>query len=251
MGVLSKPNRFGGIILVRVLLVEDDIALSYGVEYALKKEGFSITPCKNIKEARGKISEDIDLILLDIMLPDGNGYDFCEEVRKKSDVPIIFMTALEEEANIVLGLDLGGDDYLSKPVRIKELVSRINALLRRRKKEGSSNLYERIVSKDIVIETSKCRVWVRNKQVALTAGEYKLLLLLIENKEKVLSRDTLLERLWDIDSNFVENNTLNVYIKRLREKIEEDVGKPKYIKTIRGIGYMWSEEVDDVDIGCN
>jgi two-component system response regulator VicR len=235
-------------IMTRILLVEDDIALSYGVEYALKKEGFNIISSKNIKEAKEGLNEEIDLILLDITLPDGSGYDFCREVRVKSDVPIIFMTALDEEVNIVMGLDFGGDDYITKPVRIKELVSRINAVLRRRRKEGLNSQGQRIFSGDIVIEPLKCRVWIRDKEVTLTAIEYKLLLLFIENKGNMLSRNTLLEKLWDAHGNFVDSNTLNVYVKRLREKLKEDISEYKYIETVRGLGYRWSEGVKSIEI---
>jgi two-component system response regulator VicR len=240
--------RNGVKIMTRILLVEDDIALSYGVEYALKKEGFNIISSKNIKEAKEGLNEEIDLILLDITLPDGSGYDFCREVRGKSDVPIIFMTALDEEVNIVLGLDFGGDDYITKPVRIKELVSRINAVLRRRRKDGSNGQGQRLFSGDIVIEPLKCRVWINDKEVTLTAIEYKLLLLFIENKGNVLSRNTLLEKLWDVDGNFVDSNTLNVYVKRLREKLKEDIREHKYIETVRGLGYRWSEEGESIEI---
>lgn len=233
--------------MTKILLVEDDIALSYGVEYALRKEGFNMISSKNLKEAKASLNEEIDLILLDITLPDGSGYDFCREVRGKSDVPIIFMTALDEEVNIVLGLDFGGDDYITKPVRIKELVSRINAVLRRRRKDGSNAQVQKILSGEIVIEPLKCRVWIKDKEIILTAIEYKLLLLFIENKGNVLSRNTLLEKLWDAHGNFVDGNTLNVYVKRLREKLEEDIRNDKYIETVRGIGYRWSEEVKSIE----
>ena len=234
--------------MTKILLVEDDIALSYGVVYALKKEGFNVISSKNIKEAKETLNKEIDLILLDITLPDGSGYDFCKEVRGKSDVPIIFMTALDEEVNIVLGLDFGGDDYITKPVRVKELVSRINAVLRRRRKDGLSAQGQRLFSGDIVIEPLKCKVRINDKEVILTTLEYKLLLLFIENQGNVLSRNTLLEKLWDVDGNFVDSNTLNVYVKRLREKLKEDINKYKYIETVRGMGYRWNEEVKSIEV---
>ncbi|MBK1809693.1 response regulator transcription factor [Clostridium sp. YIM B02505] len=227
---------------MNILLVEDDMALSMGMEYALKKEEFQVKVCKNLKESRMQFSDDIDIILLDIMLPDGNGYEFCKEVREKSNVPIIFMTALEEESNIVMGLDIGGDDYITKPVRIKELVSRINAVMRRRGLEKESDS-SRLISGDIIVEPLKCKVYVNKVEVQLTTAEYKLLLLLMENKGNVLPRNTILEKLWDCDGSFVDGNTLNVYIKRLREKLEEDIKASRYIETIRGFGYRWKEEV--------
>ncbi|MBN3376769.1 DNA-binding response regulator, partial [Clostridium botulinum] len=160
------------------------------------------------------------------------------------------MTACDEEANVVLGLDMGGDDYITKPIRIRELLSRINAVLRRRTKEAelkNKNIKEdniknnKIISKDIIIEPLKAKVFKGEEEILLTAGEYKLLLILLENKGNVLSRNILLEKIWDVDGSFVDGNTLNVYIKRLREKIEKDPKKPEYIETVRGIGYRWSE----------
>ncbi|WP_032120550.1 response regulator transcription factor [Clostridium amazonitimonense] len=225
----------------KILLLEDDVTLSIGLEYALKKEGFNVKKAKNLNEARTNLKEDsFDLLLLDLMLPDGSGYDICREVRESSSVPVIFMTACDEEANVVLGLDLGGDDYIVKPIRVKELLSRINAVLRRHNKNSIEQV---IVSGKIAIEPLKAKVTKDSEEVILTAAEYKLLLILIENKGNVLSRNVLLEKLWDIEGNFVDSNTLNVYVKRLREKIEEDFKNPKYIETVRGIGYRWTEEV--------
>ncbi|QNU65968.1 response regulator transcription factor [Ruminiclostridium herbifermentans] len=226
---------------MNILLVEDDAPLAMGIEYTLKKQGFSVTIAKNIKEAHAFFNAEINLILLDVTLPDGNGYDFCKNIRLTSDVPIIFMTALDDEPNVVFGLDIGGDDYITKPVRTSELVSRINALMRRQKNSLGGVGTTSITSGNIVVEPLKCKVSVNGEEVYLTAVEYKLLLLLIENKGKVLNRNTIIEKLWDIDGNFVDYNTLNVYMKRLREKIETDAYK--HIETIRGIGYMWKNEV--------
>ncbi|EJO5348984.1 response regulator transcription factor [Clostridium botulinum] len=234
--------------MTKILLVEDDMALAIGVEYTLKQENYEVKRAKNLKEAREIFEkEKLDLILLDLMLPDGSGYDFCSEIRKENSIPVIFITACDEEANVVLGLDMGGDDYITKPIRIKELLSRIKAVLRRRNKElewknnntkGENN---KIISKDITIEPLKAKVFKKEEEILLTAGEYKLLLILVENKGNVLSRNILLEKIWDVDGSFVDGNTLNVYIKRLREKIEKDPKKPEYIETVRGIGYRWSE----------
>ncbi|MHB9926006.1 response regulator transcription factor [Clostridium botulinum] len=236
--------------MTKILLVEDDMALAIGVEYTLKQENYEVKRAKNLKEAREILKEEkLDLILLDLMLPDGSGYDFCSEVREESLIPVIFMTACDEEANVVLGLDMGGDDYITKPVRIKELLSRIKAVLRRSKETESKNnnikedniKNNKIISKDIIIEPLKAKVFKGEEEILLTAGEYKLLLILLENKGNVLSRNILLEKIWDVDGSFVDGNTLNVYIKRLREKIEKDPKKPEYIETVRGIGYRWSE----------
>lgn len=234
-----------------ILLVEDDMALAIGMEYTLKQENFIVYRASNLKEARQKFKEEqnLNLILLDLTLPDGSGYDFCEEVRKESLLPIIFITACDEEANVVLGLDLGGDDYITKPIRIRELISRINAVLRRKSmltentKSNNSDSHNenKINSGDIIVEPLKAKVYKGMEEIILTAGEYKLLLILLENKGNVLSRNVLIERLWDVDGNFVDGNTLNVYIKRLREKIEVNPKESKYIETVRGIGYKWAD----------
>lgn len=234
-----------------ILLVEDDMALAIGMEYTLKQENFIVYRASNLKEARQKFKEEqnLNLILLDLTLSDGSGYDFCEEVRKESLLPIIFITACDEEANVVLGLDLGGDDYITKPIRIRELISRINAVLRRKSmltentKSNNSDSHNenKINSGDIIVEPLKAKVYKGMEEIILTAGEYKLLLILLENKGNVLSRNVLIERLWDVDGNFVDGNTLNVYIKRLREKIEVNPKESKYIETVRGIGYKWAD----------
>lgn len=223
--------------MVKLLLVEDDMALAMGMEYTLKKEGFFVEYAKNLREARKKYNSEIDLVLLDITLPDGTGYELCSEIRKYSEIPIIFLTACDEEGNVVLGLDIGGDDYITKPVRIRELVSRINAVLRRKGDKGQSN-DKRIVEREFIIEPLKCKVAKNGEEITLTNSEYKLLLILLENKGAILSRSTLLEKLWDVDGNFVEAKTLTVYITRLREKIGD---KGEYIETIRGVGYRWRE----------
>ena len=217
----------------KVLLVEDDITLRMGIEYSLKNEGYEVVNSGNIDCARKLFNSSINLILLDVTLPDGNGYEFCKEVRKESNVPIIFLTACDEEANVVLGLDLGGDDYLTKPIRVRELIARINAVLRRRGEVISIKAKEELKVKDIIIDPLKCEVKKDNQKIALTAGEYKLLLLMVKNKGNVLSRKMLLEKLWDIEGDFIEEKTLTVYIRRLREKL----GDGEYIETVRGIGY--------------
>jgi len=232
--------------MLNILLVEDDFALLKGFQYTLKKEGYNVICAKNIKEARQETAtQKIDLVLLDVMLPDGNGFDFCTEIRELEDIPIIFVTACDEEINVVLGLDLGGDDYITKPVRLNELKSRINAVIRRHYKsiKTNSESTSKIITGDISIEPLKFKVYLKDNEVVFTSLEYKILLLFIESKGNVLSRSMLLERLWDEGGNFVDANTLNVYIKRIREKIEEDIKKPIYIETVRGIGYRWKKEV--------
>ena len=230
--------------MIKILFVEDDLPLALGIEYTLKQEGFDVIHAKNLEDAREKYKEsEFNIILLDVMLPDGSGYDFCKEVRKNSEIPIIFMTACDEEVNVVLGLDMGGDDYVTKPIRVKELISRINAVLRRRGVARDKSSDEIIKSGDITIEPLKYKVYKQGKVVELTAIEYKLLLILIKNKGNAIERVTLLEKLWDIKGNFVDGNSLTVYIKRLREKIEDDIKTPRYIETVRGIGYRWAERI--------
>ena len=233
--------------MLKILFVEDDLPLALGMEYTLKQEGFDVVHAKNLSEARVQYKNNkFDIILLDVMLPDGTGYELCKEVRGNSEIPIIFMTACDEEGNVFMGLDLGGDDYITKPIRVKELVSRINAVLRRRgvapKKEENNN---KIISGDITVELLKYRVYKNDKVIDLTTIEYKLLLLLIKNKGNVLERNLLLEKLWYTDGNFVDGNALTVYIKRLREKVEDDIKNPEYIETVRGIGYRWAKEAKE------
>ncbi|MGL4760942.1 MAG: response regulator transcription factor [Sarcina sp.] len=233
--------------MINILLVEDDRPLALGVIYALKKEGFNVVHGDTLKKSRELLKEnEIDLVLLDVMLPDGEGYTLCEEIRAQGneDIAIIFATACDEECNVVLGLDIGADDYISKPVRLKELISRINAILRRKNKLSKmKNESEVIISGEIKVELGKHIAYKNNKELNLTLSEYRLMNILMENYPNVMSRTLLLEKIWDVDGNFVDANTLNVYIKRLREKIEDDVKKPTYIDTVRGVGYRWKYEV--------
>lgn len=225
---------------MKILLVEDDMTLAMGIEYTLKNEGFEVTHTNTLEKGRQAYKDlEIDMILLDVTLPDGSGYDLCKEIRKDSDVPIIFLTACDEEVNIVLGLDMGADDYLTKPVRVRELIARINAVARRKKNEDSNS--DKIAFRDLTILPLKYEVYKQSEKIALTSVEYKLLLLLFENKGNVLTRVQLLQKLWDIEGDFIEEKTLTVYIKRLREKLGEDKDNP-YIETVRGVGYKWIGE---------
>lgn len=222
-----------------ILLVEDDITLAMGIEYSLKNDGFDVIHAKSLREARDYFNnEKINMILLDVTLPDGSGYELCKEVRGKSDIPIIFLTACDEEVNVVLGLDMGADDYLTKPVRVRELIARINAVARRRRVKESNSINNKLTYRDITILPLKYEVYKESEKLTLTSVEYKLLLLLFENKGNVLTRKQLLEKLWDVEGDFIEEKTLTVYIKRLREKLCEDKNSP-YIETVRGIGYKW------------
>ncbi len=232
--------------MVKILIVEDDSTIAFGVKYALEQEGFNVDIAKDLQEARDNISNNnYNIILLDVMLPDGTGYDLCKEIRNISEVPIIFLTACDEEVNIVMGLDIGGDDYMTKPFRIRELISRIKAVLRRKSNNNEDN--KKVLKLgNISIHTLEARVYKNNEEVFLTSVEYKLLLILIQNKNVVLSRSQILEKLWDVSYDFVNDNTLTVYIKRLREKIEDDSSNPDKIITVRGLGYKWVGCEDDV-----
>lgn len=226
----------------RILLLEDDVSLIDGLSYTLKKNGFDIDIARTIESANAYLTHNqYDLLLLDVTLPDGTGFEICERIRGNSDnVPIIFLTASDEEVNVIRGLDSGADDYITKPFKIGELVSRIHALLRR------ANLMEQdnknyIISGNIKIDLLGSRVMKNNVPIELTGAEYRLLCLLIRNANKTVTRNSILDNLWDGTGNFVDDNTLSVYIRRLREKIENDPSKPKHLLTMRGFGYQWKE----------
>ncbi len=233
--------------MTNILMVEDDSTIAFGVKYALEQEGFNVDICKDLESSRENIEKkEYDIILLDVMLPDGNGYDLCKEIRNIQDTPIIFLTACDEEVNIVMGLDIGGDDYITKPFRVRELISRIKAVLRRR---GKNNESKKVLKfGNLSIHTLEARVYKNGEEVFLTSVEYKLLLILIQNKNTVLSRSQILEKLWDVTYDFVNDNTLTVYIKRLREKVEDDSTDPQHIITVRGLGYKWNGCENDVSI---
>ena len=234
--------------MLKLLIVEDDSTISFGIKYALEQEGFSIDISKDLSSGKEMISSnEYSMILLDVTLPDGTGYELCQYIRGFSQVPIIFLTACDEEVNIVMGLDIGGDDYITKPFRIRELISRIKAVLRRK---GNTSEENKKILKfgDLSTYTLEARVYKNDKEIFLTSVEYKLLLILIQNKNTVLSRTQILEKLWDVTYDFVNDNTLTVYIKRLREKIGDDLCEPIYIETVRGIGYKWIGSENSVSI---
>ncbi|HEX3043297.1 MAG TPA: response regulator transcription factor [Bacillota bacterium] len=230
----------------KILIVEDDEALAMGLEFALTKEGFAPYRASTLKEAleafNGNSSQTgFSLALLDVMLPDGNGFDLCKKIREKSDLPVIFLTACDEEVHVVLGLDIGADDYITKPFRVKELVSRIKAILRRTGNQKSET-NETITSHGVTLDPMTARATKNGVDLPLTPVEYRLLAALIQNPFQTLTRNQLLEKLWDIEGEFVDDNTLSVNIRRLREKLEADPSNPEYIVTIRGIGYKWNQK---------
>ena len=226
---------------MKIFVLEDDNAIGIGIRYALENEGYAVTLCKTVSEAMKTIGEDeFSLYLLDLTLPDGNGYDVCRTVKAKGDFPVVFLTAFDDEINVVTGFELGADDYISKPFRVRELLARIKSVLKRYNRENSDDGIIRLGN--VTVNTNQAKVFKSGEEVILTAMEYRLLLILINNRGHILSRNRLLEELWDIDGDFVNDNTLTVYIKRLRDKIEEDAADPKIIKTVRGLGYITDYE---------
>jgi len=222
----------------RILLVEDDLSLIDGLEFSLRKNGFEVDVARTVKDALSQFAaQKYDLLLLDLTLPDGSGFEMCRKARQASDVPIIFLTASDEEVNVVMGLDMGGDDYITKPFKLNELVSRINALLRR---AGISKaLQTELKSNGITVRLDENRVLKDGLEIELTVVEYRLLCLLMQNPNNVLTRAVLLDKLWDGSGSFVDDNTLSVYVRRLRSKIEDDPENPMYLLTVRGVGYKW------------
>ncbi|MCI6714459.1 MAG: response regulator transcription factor [Coprococcus sp.] len=226
----------------RILLLEDDLSLIRGLSFALNKQGFEIEIARTIKEAeecwrKGRYN----LLILDVSLPDGCGFDLCKMVRKESEVPIIFLTASDEEMNIIMGLDIGGDDYITKPFKLGVLISRVNALLRRTKSNEKNDT--ELVSNGIKINLLQAQVYKNGEQIDLTTGEYKLLCLFIQNPNIVLTKEQILQRLWDCDANYIDSSTLTVYIRRLRMKVENNPSEPEIILTVRGMGYKWNENI--------
>lgn len=220
---------------MRILFVEDDEAIALGLAYSLEKEGYVLTHCKTKKEAMQCLdAHEYDLLLLDVGLPDGNGYEVCSYAKKKQEVPVIFLTAMDDEVNVVMGLDMGGDDYITKPFRVRELLSRIKSVTRRYHKQDDDGSYQ---IRNIVINTKMGKVFKGKDEILLTALEYRLLLVFLNHQGQILSRSQILEGIWDVAGNYVNDNTLSVYIKRLREKLEDDPAEPLIIVTIRGLGY--------------
>ena len=226
--------------MTKILLVEDDSQIAAYLGELLRAEGFDTQIAGSKKEAgECLLAQDFDLVLLDVSLPDGNGFSICAEVKREYEIPVIFLTASGDEYSVVAGLDMGADDYIAKPFRPRELISRIRSVLRRCKKE------QRILScGDLRVNVSSATVTKGEKELFLSALEYRLLLLLLQNKGQILTRNQLLEEIWDASGEYVNDNTLSVYMKRLREKIEENPQSPRLLHTIRGIGYRMEERTE-------
>lgn len=256
--------------MIRIMLVEDDDTIAFGIRSALGRKGYDVICCPDMEQGKQSFSPEIRLILLDLNLPDGSGYDFCRWVKKQRDTPVMFLTVREEAQDIIRGLDMGADDYITKPFHLSVLESRIHAVLRRVSKSGrteeekdgqkgraAGELTAKKETGGLTSEagrdrgenhTLKCgqvsldkkamKVRVNGSEVVLTGLEYRLLLLLMENKGRILPRALLLEKMWDARGEFVNDNTLTVAVKRLREKL----GGASCIVTIRGIGYRMEEK---------
>ena len=225
----------------RLFLLEDDLSLINGLSFAFKKQGFELDVARTLKEA-GALWADgkYDLLVLDVSLPDGSGFEFCRKVRLTSKIPIIFLTASDEEINIIMGLDIGGDDYITKPFKLGVLMSRINALLRRAEDFAAADAELR--SNGIKVLLLRGQAFKNGKPLELTAAEYKLLCLFMQNPGVVLAKERILDKLWDHEGNYIDSSALTVYIRRLRMKVEDNPSEPKMLLTVRRMGYKWNVE---------
>ena len=220
-------------------MLEDDLSLVNGLSFAFKKRGFQTDIARTLREAEAFWAVgNYDLLVLDVSLPDGTGFSFCEKVRQSSKVPIIFLTASDEETSIIMGLDMGGDDYITKPFKLGVLISRMNALLRRAKDFGAADTV--LESNGIIVQLLQGQAYKNGELLDLSAGEYKLLCLFMRNPNAVLSKEQILEKLWDCEGNFIDGSTLTVYIRRLRVKVEDNPSQPQMLLTVRGMGYKWN-----------
>lgn len=224
---------------MKILIIEDDLSLINGLSFAIIKQGYELDIARTVLETDAIFADKkYDLVILDVSLPDGSGFDICKKIRKISKVPIIFLTAADEETDIIMGLDIGGDDYITKPFKLAVLMSRINAILRRSNNFNQADT--ELNANGISVKLLNGEVYKNGEKIDLTAGEYKLLCMFMENPNIVLSADRILSKLWDCNEKYIDNNTLTVYIRRLRTKIEDNPSKPTKIVTVRGMGYKWS-----------
>lgn len=223
----------------KILLLEDDLSLVNGLTFAFHKQGFELEVARTITEANTFWAEGkYDLLVLDVSLPDGTGFEFCKKVRQVSKVPIIFLTASDDEIDIIMGLDMGGDDYITKPFKLGVLVSRINALLRRAKDFGLADT--ELHSNGIKVLLLQGQVFKNDEPLDLTAAEYKLLCLFMKHPNMVLTKEQILDKLWDCEGNYIDSSTLTVYMRRLRMKIEDNPSEPQMLLTVRRMGYKWN-----------
>ena len=226
----------------QILIVEDDELLNKMLVYNLQSESYGIVSVETVKEAMEVLkSRQFDLVLLDINLPDGNGLEFIKWIRKQYNTYIICLTALDQEINQVMGYEAGADDYITKPFSLSVLILKIEAYFNR---INNSNTESEFVSKDIRVLLRQMKVFVKDEETYLTKNEWKMLSLFLQHPKQVLSKNQILENLFDIDGEYVDENTVAVNIRRLREKIEENPSNPVYLKNIRGLGYVWNQEVN-------
>ena len=227
---------------LRILLVEDDVSLHRGIQFTLQQEGFDVRSAYNLEEARRQLRDgEFQLLLLDVNLPDGNGFDFCAEIRRTSDTPLIFLTASDQEFDIVRGLDIGGDDYITKPFRLREFLSRVHAVLRRRapavKREDDKSI---LAAEGLALHLSEMRLEKNGEDVPLSMTEFRLLSLFMAHPRAVLSRDQIIQHVWPDGAEVLDDNTVAVNVRRLREKLEDNPQQPQRIVTVRGAGYRWN-----------
>lgn len=223
----------------RIFLLEDDISLINGLSFAFRKQGFILDVARTLREAELLWTKGTyDLLVLDVSLPDGSGFSFCEHVRQVSKVPIIFLTASDEEVNIIMGLDIGGDDYITKPFKLGVLMSRVHALLRRAKNFSLSDT--ELQSNGITARLLQGQAFKNNQPLNLTATEYKLLCLFMRNPNRILTKEQILDTLWDCEGNYIDSSALTVYIRRLRMRVEDNPSEPQMLLTIRRMGYKWN-----------
>lgn len=226
---------------VHILLVEDDESLHRGIQFTLQQEGFTVFSAYRLGEARTLLRDnEIHLLLLDVQLPDGNGFDFCTEVRSERDTPIIFLTASDQEFDVVRGLDLGGDDYITKPFRLREFLSRVHAVLRRRAPNLREEDRNKLTAGSLILNTGEMRLEKEGQEISLSITEFRLLSLFMTHPRLVLSKDQIILQVWPDGTEVLDDNTVAVNIRRLREKIEDEPQNPQLIVTVRGAGYRWN-----------
>ncbi len=214
---------------IKLLLVEDSPMIIRGLQYTLEQAGYEVVVCMSAHMAESRMDRmHFDVAVLDVNLPDGSGFDLCKRLKAETDTPVVFLTARDEENDVVMGFELGADEYILKPFRNRELISRIENVLRR-----TGKTKKRLVVGDVEIDVEKDQVFVKEKEVEFTQLEYRILYMLMQNAGQTLTREQILERIWDLAGNFVEDNTLTVYIKRIREKL----GDADIIRTVKGVGY--------------
>ena len=224
-----------------VLVVEDDENLNRGITFSLKKSGYEVFSAESVKKAKRLASDNnVDVTICDVNLPDENGLEFVRWMRCNYNTYIICLTALDQEMDQVMGYEAGADDYITKPFSLSVLLLKIEAHFRRRQKKTE---VRKMISGDIVFIVGEMKVLIKNREISLTKTELKMLTFFLQNPKKILSKTQILENVFDLEGDYVDENTIAVNIRRLREKIEDNPATPVYIKNIRGLGYIWNQEV--------